>query len=92
MFSKLLVIVACLGTVAGGLLAARHQRLQTARESIRLHQRLEALRHAEWAVDLQIAARLRPDLLQEAVAALGGPWAPLPAEPAVETPRAMVVR
>ncbi len=92
MFCKLLVVIACLGATACGLLSARHQRIEAARDSIRLHAQLDELRQGEWTLDLQIANRVRPEALHDALADVGEIWSPIVGEEAVETPTAIASR
>lgn len=89
MFCKLLAAIACIGVIACGLLSARQQRLQAARESIRLHDRLEELRQNQWSLDLRIADAVRPEALDEALAGLGEGWSPIVSEPVLALPTAL---
>jgi hypothetical protein len=88
-FCKLLAAIACVGVIACGLLSARQQRLQAARDSIRLHDRLAELRQSQWSLDLRIADSMRPEALNEALAGLDESWSPIVSEPVLAMPTAL---
>ncbi len=67
MFAKLLLVVVVMGTTACGLLVNRQQRIETAHETVSLHQQILEQRQAVWALRWEIASRSRPDELRLAV-------------------------
>lgn len=79
MFAKLLVIIVAAGTTASALLVNRQQRLETAHRAAALHADLAAAREKLWDARAEIAERLAPDRLRQAMDEIDDTWAPITA-------------
>lgn len=81
MFAKLLVIILAVGGAACALLVVRQQRVELAHDVARTHNRLLQHERALWDLRAEIAARVKPEQVQQLVDQLGGEWTPIPASP-----------
>ncbi|MHC4415861.1 MAG: hypothetical protein ACYS0G_11315 [Planctomycetota bacterium] len=74
MFAKVLLIILVMGGTACGLLVCRQQRIEAARETVLLHQRLLEHERTQWKLRSEIVERCRPDGVRLAMDRLGGTW------------------
>jgi len=79
MFAKLATLILTMGLIAAVLLATRQQRVQAARDLAQVQQRVAGHDHTLWRLRLEIAARLKSDLVENAAVKLG-PLVPISAE------------
>jgi cell division protein FtsL len=87
MFAKLLLIILVMGTTACGLLVNRQQRIETAHETAVLHQQVLEQRQQIWKLRCEVSRRCRPQQLNQALARLGGSWAPVVVESGGDAPQ-----
>ena len=92
MFMKLLAIVFAVALIALLWLTMRQQRLETAHDIARVHQRLLQHETALWSLQADIAAHSRPEDIRRRMEALDVEWDALEVELAEDPPvRAPVV-
>ncbi len=78
MFGKLLLIILCVGAIAMALLVNRQHRIDTAHEISLLHQRLLDHERTLWKLQTEIAQRVQPTQVRQAIESLEAEWSPIP--------------
>lgn len=78
MFGKLLAIILVLAVMAMALLVERQKRYETMLEISRTHARILEQERAVWRFRADVAKRIRPSEVRQALARVPGEWMPMP--------------
>jgi len=78
MFGKLLAIIVVLAVMALALLVERQKRYETMLEVSRTHTRILEQERAIWRFRADVAQRIRPAEVREALSKVAGTWMPMP--------------
>lgn len=78
MFGKLLAIIVVLAVMALALLVERQKRYETMLEVSRTHARILEQERGIWRLRSEVARKIRPEHLRQALHALATEWQPLP--------------
>lgn len=78
MFGKLLAIILVLAVMALALLVERQKRYESMLEIARTHARILEQERAIWRYRADVARRIRPGEVRQALSQVAGEWQPMP--------------